>query len=212
MVLHGDLKLLGLTVGKTYIVVFDGVTYTCVAEAGQITEDGVNMLDVISIGNLGMFGGVDNGRPFILADIPDYAPPSWVCLPYEYGEHTLSVTGVDEVTAIPGKYLSESYPYIVKISHKTVDNEAVLSCAETVDKLVAILDTGRAVRAEVNPIPDSPLYVYYDLWCYNKADAEQPLVAFTANNIYGELPTLYVTMVAQADGTWNIVADSPFAD
>ena len=79
MVMHGDIKLLGLTVGKTYTVVFDGVTYTCVAEVGEITQDGVNMIGIISIGNLGMFGGTDNGLPFILGDLPFDNNGCWAC-------------------------------------------------------------------------------------------------------------------------------------
>ena len=210
-IMHGDGKLLGLTVGKTYIVVFDGVTYECIAEAGVASLDGITMYNVVSIGNLGMFGGTDNGRPFVLADILDYEPPSWVCLPHEYSEeHTLSITGVDETNTIPEKYLREGYPYYIDVTCETFTDASkpnVYTCADTVENVKAIYNSGREIKVRVTTTGKNPMpFLYFlTLFLYGPSliDGDKAIFGFTTNNLWaGENFNLYLG--EKEDGTFEI--------
>ena len=51
--------------GNTYIVNWNGTEYTCVAFAYD--EDGDGVTDAVVVGNLAVFGGENNGAPFLLA-------------------------------------------------------------------------------------------------------------------------------------------------
>ena len=207
--IHGDTTLMGLTVGKTYIVVFDGVTYTCVAEAGVASLDGVTMYNVISIGNLGMSGGVDNGRPFFLSDIIDYDPPSWTCIPYEYGEHTLSVTGVDETNTIPEKYVDyrPALPYYIDVNCETSNNAStpnVYTCSETVENVRSVFASGREIKVRLTTSGANAL-----LWivCLNLflhvVNEDIVLLAFSSPNVYGSNMDI-ICLESQNDGTFAV--------
>lgn len=208
IVTHG-FDIMGLTIGKTYIVVFDGVSYTCVAEAGTASLDGVNMYDVISIGNLSMFGGTDNGLPFILGDLPNYnGIATGVCLPHVYGEHTLSVTGVDETTTIPEKYLREGYPYYIDVFGETsasASTSTAFTCNDTVENVRAIFNSGREVKVRytergVNAIPYT---LYLTLFFHGEADGKM-FIGFCSANIYPALDNVLIYLVSKEDGTFNV--------
>ena len=54
-----DAGIFAIEVGQTYTVVFEGVTYECVAKSfGSMP----------TLGNLGLFGDVDTGEPFLCID------------------------------------------------------------------------------------------------------------------------------------------------
>ena len=202
--------LMGLTAGKTYIVVFDGVTYTCVAQEGAASLDGVTTYDVISIGNPAMAGGEDNGLPFALCDVPAYETHTAACIPFVYGTHTLSVTGVDETYTIPVKYLSEGFPYILEVRYESAGTVDVFSCTETVDELMAILNSGREVKAKVQVLPDNLVYIYANLYTVYLKDGVY-VVGFTVSNMYGT-KSIFITLTSQDDGTWMVTNNTPFGD
>ena len=213
IVAHG-FDIMGLTIGKTYIVVFDGVSYTCVAEAGTASLDGVNMYDVISIGNLSMFGGTDNGLPFILGDIPNYNGIAMgVCLPHVYGEHTLSVTGVDEINTIPEKYVNyaPALPYYIDITGDGGSNNPYI-CNDTVANVIAIYDSGRPIKLRVKS-GDSIVYAIleYTLGMHLLINGKRALGFYVLYPMISATTSAYLRMwlIEQEDGTWLATTESP---
>lgn len=83
--------------GKTYIVNWDGVEYTCEAYIVQ---------DIPVIGNTADFGGTGNGEPFYMG-YDNTNNVSMVCIFDDSGAHTFSIMETD-IHPIDPKYLPDS--------------------------------------------------------------------------------------------------------
>ena len=92
------------TVGETYKVTWDGVTYECVC---------VDFRSSLLIGNLSIMGaGSDTGEPFLMginngSRIEIYTKNT-------SASHTISISGsIAEVTQIPDKYISDTFRDVI---------------------------------------------------------------------------------------------------
>lgn len=94
-----QLPLCELEVGKTYTVIYDGVTYTCIAKTGEM-----NGMAYVGVGNDMFFGGEQTSEPFGVA----YVESSSITgvIPLVEGTHTVRIIGEIPVThKIPREYL-----------------------------------------------------------------------------------------------------------
>lgn len=95
---------ISLVAGETYVVNWNGVEYTCVAQDLSAIAPGM-----VAIGNLAEFGGTGNGEPFAIL-----RENAWIALPFDGAtEVTLAIyTEGETIQTIPPKYLPEGVPYI----------------------------------------------------------------------------------------------------
>ena len=107
--------LMGLVVGETYTVVWNGVSYTCVAENNVVA--GTN-LPCIAIGNPVFVGGENNGMPFAAADVSAVGLCGFMAM--VDGNYTASITGKKEIVHhLPAKYSNEFRVNVVKTEDTT---------------------------------------------------------------------------------------------
>lgn len=93
------LPLFRLLEGKTYTVIYDDVTYTCVAKTS-----GMNGMTYVGIGNDMFFGGEQTSEPFGIAYIESESAA--FVIPLVEGTHTVGITGETTVPhKIPREYL-----------------------------------------------------------------------------------------------------------
>ena len=108
---YADLpKTTQLTVGKTYFVILDGVSYECVAWY----SDGE---DAVIIGNGAIFGGeVGNGEPFSC----DSHPSGLICLNTEKaGTYTISISTMENVVhKLDKKYMPDEVIESIDIANQ----------------------------------------------------------------------------------------------
>ena len=101
---YQNMGLMGLVIGETYTVVWNGVTYTCVAETMQPETFGY--MPVIFVGNPVFGGGENNNMPFVLLDVPSYGMHGAAAM--ADGNYTASITGKKEIVhQLPAKYSNE---------------------------------------------------------------------------------------------------------
>lgn len=93
------LPLCELEVGKTYTVIFDDVTYTCVAKTGEM-----NGMAYVGVGNDMFFGGEQTSEPFGVAYVESNSITG--VIPLVEGTHTVRIIGEIPVPhKIPREYL-----------------------------------------------------------------------------------------------------------
>ena len=111
---------IGLTEGKTYKAICNGVTYECVAEAHTVSMLGMTA-NCLVIGNPVVVGGTNNNMPFAYADAPALGGGGFMAL--AAGTYTLTVIGFDEVIQdIPQKYLANAFPYYIEATAEWDNN------------------------------------------------------------------------------------------
>lgn len=94
-----QLPLCELEVGKTYTVIFDDVTYTCVAKTGEM-----NGMAYVGVGNDMFFGGEQTSEPFGVAYVESNSITG--VIPLVEGTHTVRIIGEILVPhKIPREYL-----------------------------------------------------------------------------------------------------------
>lgn len=133
--IHGW-SIYSLVVGRTYTVVFDGVTYSCTAKSFYLQ----GMFGVY-IGN-SVLSGDNTGEPFTLVTVPAMGY-GCSCLVYDANEHTMGLTAnfiehFDSINAFP-------YYIVVTGSGTTEDPYA---CTETFADIVALHSSGREIKVK----------------------------------------------------------------
>ena len=125
------LGLMGLVVGETYTVVWNGTTYTCVAEEWNIYGN-----SSVAIGNPAFTGGENNNMPFGAADVIAQGASGFMAM--VDGDYTVSITGKKEIIhQLPAKYSNEFRVNVVK------DSTGFLVATNTVDELEAAINAGK---------------------------------------------------------------------
>lgn len=200
--------LMGLTAGHTYIVNFDGINYTCVAEKG-VTQLGNTIYNVTYIGNPGMVGGAINDIPFVCADVLDYTPPMGCVLVFVNGMHTVSVTGVDETNTIPDKYVdfSKAFALFIDVYAETsVSSEATYTCYDTIENVESAFAMGRDIKIKVHIVGDnkSDLISIYDLSMYVSGETLGASKLIFTGTTYSIDVSKTLVLSPQEDGTYSV--------
>ena len=101
----------GLTIGETYTVVYNGVSYECV---GMSAPDGYTTdTAAVALGNFALLGGTDTGEPFAMLVMPNLGNIVAIDLAGATSV-TLSIKqGAMVVHPLDPKYLPDGVPYIV---------------------------------------------------------------------------------------------------
>lgn len=124
--------LMGLVVGETYTVVWNGLSYTCVAENNVVA--GTNV-PCVAIGNPVFVGGANNGMPFAAADVSSEGFCGFMAM--ADGNYTVSVYGKKEIVhKLPTKYSNEFRVQVVKNGNT---NYIVMN---TLAEIVAAIEDG----------------------------------------------------------------------
>lgn len=134
--MYGMSPTYSLVVGRTYTVVFDGVTYSYTAKSFYLQ----GMFGVY-IGNSVLLGD-NTGEPFALVTVPAMGD-GCLCLVYDANEHTMGLTAnfiehFDSINAFP-------YYIVVTGSGTTEDPYA---CTETFADIVALHSSGREIKVK----------------------------------------------------------------
>lgn len=136
--------LMGLVVGETYTVVWNGVSYTCVAENGVIA--GMN-LPCIAIGNHLWAGGAHNNMPFAAADVPAYGLCGFISM--DDGNYTASVSGKKEIVhQLDSKYSNEFRVSVMNTGTNYI-------CMNTIEEIGAAIEEGKRVYIITNSYWDN---------------------------------------------------------
>lgn len=106
-----------LDAGKTYVIGWNGVEYSCVAVA--VEEEDANG---VMLGNIGLMTGTgDTGEPFVLISTTDptmgetVRSTVFVDITGSSTEVSVSITGDGEIVhKLPGKFLPDGVPYVGK--------------------------------------------------------------------------------------------------
>lgn len=107
-----------IVVGKTYIVSWNGVDYSCVAQGGT---------SLWGVGNLETFGLIGNGEPFAIACMQDADVVTCGIVPLD-GSTTLTISIRQEVTEV--KKISGKYVEGMGWAEKTVSGKVVVEETE----------------------------------------------------------------------------------
>lgn len=108
----GELPLLNLVAGETYVVNWNGTEYECVAQdASHLIE-----LECVALGDLSIAGMIGNGEPFVIQSIPPYNFTGVTALDGTVSTSIpLSIYADGEVVhPLDPKYLPEGVPYVYK--------------------------------------------------------------------------------------------------
>lgn len=109
-----------LTIGKTYIVKWNGVEYKCVAQDASSVVDGA-----IGLGNGTAFGLPSNNEPFVVASMPSNSITGIMSLDGST-EARVSVTDSEIIHKLDNKYLDLAWlPCMVKTAGETLFDETV---------------------------------------------------------------------------------------
>ena len=203
--------LMGLIAGHTYIVNFDGINYTCVAEKG-VTQLGNTIYNVIYIGNPGMVGGAINDIPFVCADVHDYTPPMGCVLVFVSGMHTVSVTGVDETNKIPDKYVdfSKAFALFIDVYAETsTSSEATYTCYDTIENVESAFAMGRDIKMKVHIVGHnkSDFISIYDLSMYVPGETLGASKLIFTGTTYSIGVSKTLVLSPQEDGTYSVTSD-----
>lgn len=126
--------LMGFVVGETYTVVWEGVSYTCVAENNVVA--GMNV-PCVAIGNPVFVGGANNGMPFAAADVSGGGVSGFMAM--ADGNYTVSVLGKKEIVhQLDAKYSNE---FMVSVT----DAGTNYTCMNTVEEIGAAIEEGKRV-------------------------------------------------------------------
>lgn len=123
-------KFLGFVEGQTYTVVWEGVTYTCVAE-----ERNVFGYPAVAIGNPVFTGGENNNMPFGVADIPAKGVGGFMAM--ADGTYKVTISGKKEIVhQIDAKYSNEFRVNLFQ-------NGNNYYCLHTIEELIAAVESGK---------------------------------------------------------------------
>lgn len=105
----GELPMLNLVAGETYVVNWNGTEYSCVAQLPDPSDEAA-----VALGNMVAVGQADTGEPFAMITIANVlmvlALDGTVST-----EVTISIKGIGEIShPIPGELLPEGVPYVYK--------------------------------------------------------------------------------------------------
>ena len=126
--------LIGFVAGETYTVVWNGVSYTCVAE--ELSFYGT---PCVAVGNPVFVGGENNNMPFAAADIPGMGVGGFMAM--ADGNYTVSVVGKKEVVhQLEAKYSNE-----FRVPVLATDNDYTYSVFATVEEIATAIESGKQV-------------------------------------------------------------------
>lgn len=147
-----------LTAGKTYLVNWDGVEYTCIANTAQSSSE-TDGVEVIYIGNPLIVGLEDDGLPFaFLLTTGNEAVQTVTCSPMDgLGTHSFSISEVSEtVHKLHEKFLPAGYGKEEIINHvlSALSQDTCILEEQTVEGFVSA-----TLQAPVNAEISSALVV-----------------------------------------------------
>ena len=101
---------IGLEVGKTYIVNWDGTDYEVTGKDLSVISGG--QMPGVFLGNTVTMGGEDTGEPFMAIDSPSYTASQFMGIDFSVN-HTFTIYhNAETIHPIPGKFLPDGVPYV----------------------------------------------------------------------------------------------------
>lgn len=165
-----------LVAGKTYVVNWEGVDYTCKCVA--VSEDGVTMT---CIGNSIAFGGEDTGEPFAIGTSAAEGVKFGFVTAIDEAVTSFTFSVKSEVAIpIPAQYLTNAFPYTYEVPYGSFK-----------------VDNGRhiAIMSEIPLALLEAMHLQRPIWLKVTDDTIIPIKTFIAPAQYG----------GQLDAAWWFV-------
>lgn len=217
-----------LSVGKNYIVRWNGTEYNCTAQYYfvPIDEEGNTVNAGVIVGNVDMvLGGEGTGEPFVVVNFfPEFAAEAGVSSAIEAFDGSATVTlSITEVVYHPilEHYVPYAFPYYIDLSFAINEDGTIASgtCNETVSRLEAMYRSGRTLvlrfkrqEAALDEQGNTITNIYEYRWqlAISQSTPLLPGTVFQFANPYvkqgsgGAYVTSAITLVPNEDGTYAV--------
>lgn len=156
--------------GKTYTVIFDGVSYTCTAFSGALSDT----QSIVGIGNSALAGGANTGEPFGVTVVSNHTAGTvlqklYFVICFDNNEHTVRVIE-DKIVPhkIPEEYVTPSVFYVFAAikDHST----ATIALLTPWDDIIEAVYSGKII------------YLRYEEYDFNFDQYGNPNTFFTVEN------------------------------
>ena len=187
---------LGLVLGKSYSVRWNGTEYNCTAQDMNfpVDEEG-NMVNIgVAVGNVGvMLDGEGTGEPFIIVDLsPEYSAqiggiPTMIQALDGSESAVVSILAEGEVFhPLQQEYLPNAFPYYIDLAEAGIDEFGYMtySCAESREKLIALYKSGRNLIVRCRVPGENWNTVKSYIWCETREEVAGGTITLRFKEIY----------------------------